>query len=162
MGFNKCNLHDHTSATVNMPSCLLYLATTSILLLTSTLPSLASDALTAEQIRSIAIEARVGNRDALSQLKHEAQQGDANAQFQLGNLYVSGKGVTQDYQEARRWYDQAANQGLADGQFALAQMSMKNLGGSLGPIEEARLLSMAAGRASPGRSLNLACPSTKG
>ncbi|MEX0815303.1 MAG: peptidoglycan-binding protein, partial [Dongiaceae bacterium] len=42
-----------------------------------------------------------------------AQQGDAAAQFNLGVMYDTGKGVPQDYAEAVRWYRRAAEQGHA-------------------------------------------------
>jgi uncharacterized protein len=42
-----------------------------------------------------------------------AEQGYANAQHNLGYMYHSGKGVTQDYAEAVKWYRKAADQGLA-------------------------------------------------
>ncbi len=40
-----------------------------------------------------------------------ATQGNANAQYNLGLMYDEGKGVTQDYQEAIKWYRLAAEQG---------------------------------------------------
>ena len=33
-----------------------------------------------------------------------AEQGDAKAEADLGNLYSHGRGVAQDYAEALRWY----------------------------------------------------------
>ena len=40
-----------------------------------------------------------------------ADQGDANAQYNLGLMYQKGKGVPQDYKEAVKWYMLAAEQG---------------------------------------------------
>ncbi len=40
-----------------------------------------------------------------------AENGDAEAQFNLGILYDTGQGVRQDYQEAARWYQMAGDQG---------------------------------------------------
>ena len=40
-----------------------------------------------------------------------AEQGEAFAQFALGDLYEYGLGVPQDYAEAMRWYRKAAEQG---------------------------------------------------
>jgi TPR repeat protein len=40
-----------------------------------------------------------------------ADQGDAIAEFQLGNQYAFGKGVPQDYSEAMAWFRKAAEQG---------------------------------------------------
>lgn len=40
-----------------------------------------------------------------------AEQGDSNAQFNLGVMYELGNGVTQDINRAIRWYHLAAQQG---------------------------------------------------
>ena len=42
-----------------------------------------------------------------------AEQGDATAQYYLGNMYSTGRGVKQDDVEAVKWYRRAAEQGLA-------------------------------------------------
>ena len=44
-------------------------------------------------------------------LKMLAEQGDPEAQNKLGILYVSGKGVRQDYDQAAKWLQKAAMQG---------------------------------------------------
>ena len=46
----------------------------------------------------------------------KAQQGDADAQFNLGKMYYDGKGVVQDYAQARSWLLKAAEQGHARAQ----------------------------------------------
>ncbi len=48
-----------------------------------------------------------------------AEQGDAVAQYYLGNLYRTGQGVPQDYAEAAKWFRKAANQGDANAQYNL-------------------------------------------
>ena len=48
-----------------------------------------------------------------------ADQGDANAQLNLGDNFYFGQGVEQNFAEAARWYRMAAEQGLADAQFRL-------------------------------------------
>ena len=40
-----------------------------------------------------------------------ADQGDADAQFNLGGQYARGHGVAKDVAEAARWYRKAADQG---------------------------------------------------
>ena len=48
---------------------------------------------------------------------------DATAQFKLGVLHHSGRGVTpQDYGEAAKWFRKAAEQGHSEAQFNLGQM----------------------------------------
>jgi len=48
-----------------------------------------------------------------------AEQGDANAQFNLGTLYEQGQGVAQDYKTAVKWYTLSAEQGDASAQWSL-------------------------------------------
>jgi uncharacterized protein len=57
-----------------------------------------------------------------------AEQGDADAQFLLGNLYDEGRGVPQDYSEAIRWYRLSADQGHAPAQNNLAEIYRKGSG----------------------------------
>lgn len=40
-----------------------------------------------------------------------AEQGDADAQFNLGNAYYHGRGVRRDYRQAAYWWQRAADQG---------------------------------------------------
>ena len=56
---------------------------------------------------------------SVEETKRAAEQGDAVAQSQLGCIYALGRGVRQDYQKARQWYEKAAAQGNADAQFFL-------------------------------------------
>jgi TPR repeat protein len=59
---------------------------------------------------------------ALREWRPLAEQGNADAQFNLGVMYRKGKGVIQDYKEAAKWYRLAAEQGFADAQFNLGVM----------------------------------------
>jgi TPR repeat protein len=47
----------------------------------------------------------------LQDLRHFADTGDPVAQFALGARYAQGDEVKQDYGEAVRWFQKAANQG---------------------------------------------------
>ena len=51
-----------------------------------------------------------------------AEQGLADAQFNLGFMYYKGKGVPQNFAEAAKWYRKAAEQGYADAQVSLGLM----------------------------------------
>jgi TPR repeat protein len=51
-----------------------------------------------------------------------AEQGDADAQYNLALMYERGEGVVQDYAAAVKWYTLAAEQGDADAQFLLGAM----------------------------------------
>ena len=48
--------------------------------------------------------------------KSLAEQGDANAQYNLGISYQKGKGVPQNDAEAVKWYRRAAEQGIPEAQ----------------------------------------------
>ena len=56
-----------------------------------------------------------------------ADQGDADAQFQLGRMYDSGK-VLQDHAQAAAWYRKAAKQGHTVAQFNLGCLYMAGEG----------------------------------
>ena len=51
-----------------------------------------------------------------------AEQGTATAQFNLGLMYETGRGVRQDYAQAAGWFRKAAEQGDAYAQHNLALM----------------------------------------
>ncbi len=51
-----------------------------------------------------------------------ADQGNANAQVNLGVMYERGKGVPQDYKEAMKWYRKAADQGYASAQYIVGDI----------------------------------------
>ena len=56
------------------------------------------------------------------QERAEADDIDAEAQYELGARYVNGQGVPQSYAEAVKWYRKAAEQGDAVGQYNLGAM----------------------------------------
>jgi hypothetical protein len=57
-----------------------------------------------------------------------AEQGDARAEANLGNMYAHGQGVPQDYAEALRWYRKAAEQGDAKAENGIALMYSQGQG----------------------------------
>lgn len=61
---------------------------------------------------------------SVEELTKAAEQGDASALYALGDCYFFGRGVSQDYAEAVRWYTLAAAQWRAD---IVAQRSDVNL-----------------------------------
>lgn len=67
-------------------------------------------------------------REALKEFRPLAEKGDANAEVNLGNLYMRGLGVEQDYARAYHWYDKAARQGNVAGQAKLGLMHYYGLG----------------------------------
>ena len=51
--------------------------------------------------------------------KEKAEQGDKEAQYQVGRCYEKGEGVPVDKEKAVEWYKKAAEQGHAEAQFYL-------------------------------------------
>ena len=74
-----------------------------------------------------------------------AAQGDADAQFALGNMYEEGRGVEKNYVDAAKYYKLAADRGYADAQFALGNMYEDGRGVDMkDEVEAARLYNLAA------------------
>lgn len=69
-----------------------------------------------------------GTKD-LATLQTQANQGIAEAQNGIGELYAKGKGMPQDYAQARTWYEKAAAQGHPMAQNNLAELYFAGLGG---------------------------------
>ncbi len=58
-----------------------------------------------------------------------AQEGDANAQYQLGSIYTTGRnGIEKDYEKAHFWYLKAAESGHAFAMYYLAWMYKRGQG----------------------------------
>jgi len=51
--------------------------------------------------------------------KVRADQGHSSAQYNLGLMYAEGKGITQNYKEAVKWYRKSAEQGHSTAQASL-------------------------------------------
>jgi TPR repeat protein len=51
-----------------------------------------------------------------------ASHGDAKAQYRLGLMYATGKGTSQDLNQAAIWYRKAAEEGNAEAQYQLGSM----------------------------------------
>ena len=58
-------------------------------------------------------------KTALRELRPLAEQGDVDAQFYLGLMYIGGDGVPQDYKQAVKWFRLSAEQGDIAGQYTM-------------------------------------------
>ena len=76
----------------------------------------------------VAFAASKGNNVALQQLRTRAEQGNAEAQGDLGVLYYGGQGVPKDLAQAAAWYRKAAEQGLASAQSTLGALYYRGEG----------------------------------
>lgn len=65
-------------------------------------------------------------KEAVSLFREAAQAGHPEAQYQLANLYLQGRGTAKDAAKARQWFERAAEQGHAGAQFGLAQLIAQN------------------------------------
>ena len=82
-------------------------------------------------------------------------QGFAEAQFALGNMFLNGRGVAQDLVEAIRWVRLAADQGFIRAQFNLALSYDAGTGVPQDSAEAARWFRRAADQGDPGAQQNL-------
>ena len=73
----------------------------------------------------VPVQAQTPEIDAL---RARAEEGVAEAQYNLGLRYAAGAGVPQNDVQALRWFRLAAEQGHADAQFNLGTMYFNGLG----------------------------------
>lgn len=73
-----------------------------------------------------------------------AEQGNSEAQNDLGIMYDNGDGVPQDHQAAAKWYRLSAEQGQAVAQFNLGNMYDLGLGVTQDYVEAAAWFRLAA------------------
>ena len=66
-----------------------------------------------------ALSGQARERQLEQQLLEHAEQGDAQAQYEVGRRFWNGDGVDQDHKQAADWFDRAARHGLAAAQCAL-------------------------------------------
>jgi len=65
---------------------------------------------------------------SLEKTKKAAEQGDADAQYELARMYECGQGASQNDQQAVLWYRGAAEQGHINAQYMLGRMYIQGLG----------------------------------
>ena len=94
-------------------------------------------------------------KEAYDFLKKAAEQGNADAQNNLGVMYQYGEGVSQDKAEAVRWYRKAAEQGYAAAQNNLGVMYDNGEGVSQDKAEAVRWYRKAAEQGNAAAQNNL-------
>jgi len=92
---------------------------------------------------------------ALQEFWMLAQQGHAGSQFNLGVLYARGRGVTQDFSQAARWYRLAAEHGHALAQCNLGALYEEGTGVVRNDEEASRWYRLAAEQGNAGGQNNL-------
>jgi len=78
--------------------------------------------------QSYAASQRGDYRTAFAGYKKLAEQGNAVAQHNLGNMYLNGQGVPKDEQQAVVWFRKAAEQRYEKSQYNLGNMYLKGTG----------------------------------
>jgi len=79
------------------------------------------------------------------QLYHDsAENGEADAQYKLGLLYLTGNGALQDFAEAAKWLKRAAEQGYALAQYELGLIYRTGYGLATDPVQSYMWLNLAA------------------
>ena len=81
---------------------------------------------------------------SLTDIRKAAEQGNADAQFNLGWMYYEGEGVPKDDAEAARWFLKSAEQGIATAQFNLGEMYKEGIGVPQDDAEAAKWYRKAA------------------
>ena len=76
----------------------------------------------------------------------QAKEVDAIAETDIGKMYAEGRGVAQDFAEAKRWFEKAAAQNQADGQYNLGLMYANGEGVRQDFAEAVKWYRLAAGR----------------
>lgn len=86
---------------------------------------------------------------AVEWYRKSAEQGYAPAQYNLGNCYEKGHGVSQSYSEAAKWYKLAAEQGHVESQCNLGLLYQNGLGVKKDEKEAFTLYKKAADKGHP-------------
>jgi TPR repeat protein len=77
---------------------------------------------------SLCVYAQAEEPSAQAFIQQSAEQGDAKAQARLGAMYLLGRGVEKDEQQAFEWMLKAANQGHIEAEVVVAAMYDRGLG----------------------------------
>ncbi len=98
----------------------------------------------------------------LENAKPLAEQGNANAQYNMGVLYDEGYGVDKNYETARSWYEKAAAQNYAKAEHNLGIMYQEGHGVPADSSKAAKWFERAAEHGEPAAQNNLAVMYVRG
>jgi TPR repeat protein len=87
---------------------------------------------------------------AAATFRQLAEAGNARAQFALGALHRSGRGVARSDAEAAKWYERSAKQGFTAAQASLGGLYLAGRGVPQSDAEAAKWLGLAAARGNAG------------
>ena len=101
-------------------------------------------------------------KPSLAEIQKKAEQGNPEAQAELGLLYRRGREISQDYGLAEKWFRSAAEQGHADAQNNLGLMYDHGRGVERDFVEARKLYLQAAKQGHANAQYNLALLYTNG
>lgn len=81
-----------------------------------------------------------------AEYRARADQGETSAQFSLGEMYATGRGVPMDYGQAVTWFRKAAEQGDAAAQYKLGEIYVNGKGVLQDHVEAHKWMNLAASR----------------
>lgn len=87
---------------------------------------------------------RADYQQALMEFQRAAEDGDPNAQYNVGLMYLKGEGTTADQTVALRWFRRAARQGQTDAQTFLGALHADGQGVPKDYLRAARWFTRAA------------------
>jgi TPR repeat protein len=91
----------------------------------------------------------------VADIRASAESGDVGAQVTLGDDYAAGRGVTQSYAEAARWYGRAADNGDQAAQCDLGALYLAGEGVAKDYAKALELFRKSAAQDSPKAEFNL-------
>jgi TPR repeat protein len=94
--------------------------------------------------------------EAVQRFERLAAAGNAEAQFFLGQMSATGRGVPKDAGKAFYWYDRSAQGGYLEGQAAVGSAYLRGLGVERNLVQAAHWSRLAAERGHGGAAYNLA------
>lgn len=86
---------------------------------------------------------------ALAEWSAEAERGNPDAQYNLGQMYRLGQGVDVDMSKAFGWYLRAAEQGMVPAQLNVGVMYGRGIGVPSDDVQAYKWLSIAAAQGEP-------------
>jgi uncharacterized protein len=92
---------------------------------------------------------------SIAEIRASAESGDSGAQVALGDDYAAGRGVTQSYAEAARWYGRAADGGDQAAQCNLGTLYLAGQGVAKDYAKAAELFRKSAAQESPKAAFSL-------
>ncbi len=81
---------------------------------------------------------------AIEACRQVAEQGDAQAQYELGELYYEGRQTERDLRQALHWFERSSLQGNAQAQLRLGTMFAQGEGVQANNVQAYIVLKMAA------------------